>query len=144
MIARRRLRRRTARPGRDQRGSGTLLLCAAVAILLVLTWAGAIGGGYAVALHRVRGVADRAALAGAVAYASGTEPCPVARRQTDAESPAVMTGCRAVGDLRRYVVSVDISWPVATRAPGLPRTVHAVAHAGPSEAEVATAVGRAP
>ncbi len=129
---------------RDQRGSGTLLLCAAVAILLVLTWAGAVGGGYAVALHRVRGVADRAALAGAVAYATGSDACPAARRQTDAESRAVLTGCRTVGDLQRYVVSVDIAWPVATRVPGLPRSVHAVAHAGPGEVEVATAVGRAP
>lgn len=136
-------RARDRRP-KDQQGSGTLLLCATVAILLMLTWAGAVGGGYAMALHRVRGVADRAALAGAVAYATGTDPCPVARRQVDAEAPAVLAECRAVGDLQRYVVSVEVFRPVAIHVPGLPEDVRAVAHAGPGEVGVATAKGRAP
>ncbi|QGF22828.1 Rv3654c family TadE-like protein [Raineyella fluvialis] len=124
---------------KEQRGSGTLLLCGVGVILLVLTWVGAVGGAYAIALHRVRGAADRAALAGAVAYASGYPPCPAARRQVAAEAPAALTGCREVGDLHRYVISAEVQWPVATRVPGMPRSLSAVAHAGSGEASVARA-----
>ncbi|WOP19068.1 Rv3654c family TadE-like protein [Raineyella sp. LH-20] len=132
-------RRRT-----DQRGSGTALLASTVAILLVLAWAGLIGGTYALGMHRVRGIADRAALAGAAAYVTGADPCPAVRRQVEAEPPATLTGCRAVGDMYRYVVSVQVVRPVAIHLPGLPAEVGAVAHAGPGEAGRATVPGRMP
>lgn len=128
----------------DQRGSGTALLASTVAILLVLAWAGVIGGAYALGAHRVRGVADRAALAGAAAYVTGSDPCPAVRRQVEAEPPAAVTNCRAVGDMYRYVVSVQVVRPVTIHLPGLPTEVVAVAHAGPGEAGQATVPGRVP
>ena len=119
---------------KDQRGSGSLLMCAVVAVLLVITWVGAVGGAYAVALHRARGVADRAALAGAQAYAHGQEPCAAARRQVAADGvTGVLSGCRFVGDAYQYVISVTVARRVAAPVPGLPGSVRAAAFAGPVE-----------
>lgn len=117
---------------RDQRGSGTALLGAVVAVLLLVVWVGSIGGGYAVALHRARAMADRAALAGALAMAQGQDPCRAARAQTAAEEqPGRLAECRQVGDLYRYVVSVRAEYRVSPAFPGLPDSVGASAHAGP-------------
>lgn len=120
---------------KDQRGSGSLLMCAGVALLLVIIWVGVVGGAYAVAVHRVRGEADRASLAGALAHAHGQEPCAAARRQVAAEGVgAALSGCRFVGDTYQYVVSVTVVRRVTAPVPGLPGSVRATAFAGPVEA----------
>lgn len=120
---------------RDQQGSGTMLLCCVLAVLLLVTWVGAIGGSYAVAVHRTRGLADRAALAGALAYAQGREPCVAAREQMAIEAyAALLAGCRLTGDPYRYVVSITVEYGTDLAVPALPRTVRATAHAGPVEA----------
>lgn len=120
---------------RDQQGSGTMLLCCVLAILLLVTWVGAIGGSYAVAMHRTRGLADRAALAGALAYAQGREPCAAAGEQMAVEAhDALLAGCRLTGDPYRYVVSVTVEYGTDLAVPALPPAVRATAHAGPVEA----------
>lgn len=117
---------------RDQRGSGSLLLATTVVILLALLWVGVVGGTYAVALHRSRGAADRAALAGAVAFAQGNPACAAARAQVTLEgSAARLADCRGSGDLYQFVVSVQVEHAVSVRVPGLPSAVRATAHAGP-------------
>ena len=122
---------------KDQRGSGSLLMCAGVALLLVIIWVGVVGGAYAVALHRVRGEADRASLAGALAYAHGQEPCADARRQVAAEGVgATLSGCRFVGDAYQYVVSVTVVPRRTAPDTGRPRSVRAAPFAGPVDAGV--------
>lgn len=118
---------------RDERGSGSLLLSATVVTLGVVMWVGSIGGSYAVTLHRARAIADRAALAGAAAYAEGDRACPAVRRQVGEENrPVTVSECQATGDAYRYVVSVEVESPVPVKVVGLPRTVRAAAHAGPT------------
>ncbi|SDB80743.1 helicase/secretion neighborhood TadE-like protein [Raineyella antarctica] len=128
---------------RDERGSGTPLLLAALAVLIIVAWVGAVGGSYAIALHQARGVADRAALAGASAYANGADACQACRRQLAAEDPtAEMTDCRQSGDIQRYVVSVQLERPVGVSVPGLPRKVRTTAHAGPVTIGTGPGAGR--
>ncbi len=121
---------------RDERGSGSALLSATVVTLGVVLWIGAVGGSYAVTLHRARAVADRAALAGAVAYAKGDRACPAVRNQAGGENrPVTVSECQATGDAYRYVVSVEVESRVPVKVVGLPRTVRAAAHAGPTVVE---------
>lgn len=119
---------------RNQRGSGTLLLCGVLAVVLVVAWVGLVGGSYAVALHRTRGMADRAALAGARAFAQGQDPCRVAESQLAVEAyDNLLSSCRRSGDRHRYTVSVTVGYPVGLSVPGLPDKVQATAHAGPAK-----------
>jgi secretion/DNA translocation related TadE-like protein len=69
-------------PGRTtqsgEQGAATVLVTAAVAVLLVLTWGGLTVAAVISAMHRSRAAADLAALAGAGAWAqgvSGTSAC---------------------------------------------------------------------
>lgn len=115
---------------RDEAGSAGVLLCLALVVLLVVTAVGAVGGAYAVALHRTRAAADQAALAGSLVRSQGHDPCPAATRHV-ADDPATdVVSCRLVGDAYRYVVSVTVERDVATTLPGLPGAVRATAHAG--------------
>lgn len=115
---------------RDEHGSAGLLLCGALLVLLVACGLGAVGGSYAVALHRTRAMADQAALAGSLVRTQGQEPCPAAERHVAGDPATVVVSCRFVGDTYRYVVSVTVERAVATALPGLPRAVRATAHAG--------------
>lgn len=116
---------------KDQHGSGSLLLCVAMVVLLVVGWFGAVGGSYAVALHRGRAAADQAALAGALAVARGQDGCRSAADQLEFAEASSLVDCRSVGDAYSYVVSVTVERKVATSIPGLPDALRVRAHAGP-------------
>ena len=66
------------RPGRDERGSGTLLVVGVMAVVGVVALMATVAAVYLVVGHRAHGAADLAALSGAAAYAEGRPPCPAA------------------------------------------------------------------
>ncbi len=106
-----------------------------IVLLGVLMWAGMIGGAYAVAMHRARGLADLGALAGADAFDRDGEACPAARRQVaEQSSQASVSWCRTAGDSVTFVVAVTVEVPVRVVLPGLPPLVRATAYAGRPEA----------
>ncbi|GAB3625153.1 hypothetical protein GCM10027418_32400 [Mariniluteicoccus endophyticus] len=113
---------------RDERGSVTPLVAVTAVLLLAAGALVSLAVAYAAAQHRVRGVADLAAVAGAEAYGRGTA-CEVAARSARANGARVKT-CRAVGDWAEHVVTVDVAVAVGARFPGLPTEVSAVARAG--------------
>ena len=115
--------------GRDQRGSGTVLMAAVMSVVVALAAAATVVAGYLVSHHRARSAADLAALSGAAAYAPGEDPCDQARR-TARGNGARVTRCDQVGDPVDFVVTVRVVVEVRVRSPGLPRRVEAEAHAG--------------
>ncbi|GGB75803.1 hypothetical protein N798_13355 [Knoellia flava TL1] len=115
---------------RDERGSGTVLVTAAVAVLLLLGIAGLHVGAAATAAHRARSAADLSALAAAIALQEGSaEPCGRAVLLAGRNSARVVDCGLGPGDsvLVRVTTDVDLSWP------GLPRTATASARAGPDD-----------
>jgi secretion/DNA translocation related TadE-like protein len=121
--------RRWVAGGRDQRGSGTVLMAAVMAVVVALGAVATVVAGYLVGHHRARSAADLAALSGAAAYAQGEDACAEARR-TARRNGARVARCDQVGDPVDFVVTVRVVVPVAVRSPGLPRQVEAEAHAG--------------
>lgn len=117
---------------RGERGSGTLLMVGVMSVVGIFFGVALLVSGYLLAAHRARGAADLAALSGAGAYQQGRDPCEQAARTARANA-ARITGCDQVGDPVDFVVSVSIAVDVRTRVPGLPRTVPARAHAGPTQ-----------
>jgi len=117
-------RRRPYRSGRDRqdRGSASIWLLCAGAVVIAVGLAGALAAAAATARHRAQAAADLGALAGArYAVAGGAVACAHAGAIVEANG-ARMTGCHLDGlDL---VVIVEL--PVA----GL-GTVHGTARAGP-------------
>jgi len=91
--------------GRNERGSGTVLMMTVVMIAAVvafmcaclLTWFGCV--------HRARAAADLAALAGAEAYASGGNACAAAKL-TAASNNAKMTACKVDSNGVQFIVRV--------------------------------------
>jgi secretion/DNA translocation related TadE-like protein len=114
---------------RDQRGSGTVLMAAIMAVVVALGAAATIVAGYLVGHHRARSAADLAALSGAAAYAQGEDACAEARSAAR-RNGARTTRCDRVGDPVDFVVTVRVVVEVPVRSPGLPRRVEAEAHAG--------------
>lgn len=111
----------------DERGSGTVMALAVIAVVLSLGL-GAIGLIQAQgASGRARSAADLAALAGATALSSVIspgDPCATAGRVAQANG-ARLTSCRISGE----DVSVDVVVPVSVL--GLARQAGASARAGP-------------
>ncbi|CAN7200895.1 Rv3654c family TadE-like protein [Knoellia sp. LjRoot47] len=114
---------------REERGSGTVLVTAALGVLLVVILAGVQVASAAVAAHRARAAADLAALAGATALQQGTaDPCS---RASDlaTRNGARLTSCRMeTAESLRVRVAKD----VPGRWPGVPRVATASARAGPA------------
>lgn len=115
--------------GRDQRGSGTVLMAAIMAVVVTLGATATLVAGYLVSHHQARAAADLAALSGAATYARGEDPCEEARRVAR-QNGARATRCSRVGDAVDFVVTVRVVVEVRVRSPGLPRLVEAQAHAG--------------
>lgn len=113
---------------RGQRGSGTLLVVAVLAVVLALAAALSVLAGYAAAGHRARAAADLAAVSAATAYSTGGDACTVAaelaRRNGAALQRCVVTGAG------QFVVTVEVSVAVTAVLPGLPRSVVTRAYAG--------------
>lgn len=115
--------------GRDQRGSGTVLMAGVMSVVVALAAAATVVAGYLASHHRARSAADLAALSGGAAYAQGKDPCEQARR-TAHDNGARVTRCDQIGDQFDFVVTVRVAVQVRVRSPGLPRRVEAEAHAG--------------
>lgn len=113
---------------RDERGSATPMVLVAGVLVLALGAMVAVLVAYAAAQHRVRGVADLSAVAGAGAYAGG-QPCVVAARVAQANG-ARLERCSATGDAVDHVVQVEVSMTVGRPGRGLPDRLRAAANAG--------------
>ena len=120
---------RSSAARRGDRGSGTVLMAAVMAVVVTLGAAATVVAGYLASHHRARSAADLAALSGAAAYAGGEDACAEARR-TARRNGAQVTRCDQVGDPVDFVVTVRVVVEVRVRSPGLPRKVEAEAHAG--------------
>ena len=106
--------------------SAVILLGAAVMTAVTVVVVGWLG-----CVHQARAAADLAALAGANARVEGGSPCDVAG-DTAARNGGNLISCSINGGYRSFVVKVSVG--VALR-PGLaagPRSVAAVAAAGPA------------
>ncbi|MFW5472644.1 Rv3654c family TadE-like protein [Knoellia sp. CPCC 206450] len=114
-----------------ERGSGTVLVVAAVAAVLLLGIAGLQVGAAASAAHRARAAADLSALAAASALQEGgADPCGRAAHLARRNSARVVDCLLRPDDsvLVRVTTDLDLAWP------GLPRTAVASARAGPGDA----------
>ena len=124
------------RPGhdlrRDERGGGSMLMLGVCVVVIMFGYVAMIICGYAIAAHRAPAAADLAALSGATVAIQGGNPCDAASSNARAHL-AEITSCERVGDQIDFVVSVTASVATATRVPGLPDRVTAVAHAGSEE-----------
>ncbi len=111
------------RPG--ERGAATVLVVAMVAVVLVVGVAVAAATGLLVAHRRAQAAADLAALAAAVAWRRGDDPCAAAEHVA-AGNGARLTRCDRLG--------ADVVVRVAVRAPGdppWPAELVGAARAGP-------------
>ena len=115
---------------RSELGSATALMVGIMGVVVALSSAVLVIAGYAVGYHRARAAADLSALSGAVAFQQGREPCAQAA-VTAKQNGARVVRCDQVGDAVDFVVTVRVSVGADMRLPYLPRTVAAVAHAGP-------------
>lgn len=104
---------------------GILLVVMAVSVAAIVI------SGYLLGGHRAKSVADLAALSGAAAVLSGGDGCAAARALAARQAVAV-TACDQVGDQIDFVVTVRATVRVANVPPGLPRSISAVGHAGPT------------
>ena len=95
------------RPGRDGRGSASVLVAGLLGVLVVLSGAALLVAGFAVAHHRARAAADLAAVSGATVFGQGADACRQARRSARDNGATVMS-CEQVGDQIDYVVSVRV------------------------------------
>ena len=115
---------------RDERGSGTVLVTAALGVILVLTAAAIQLGAAAGAAHRARAAADLAALAGASALQQGSgDPCSRASELATRNGAHLLSCTLGVAESLRVRVGTDVpgGWP------GIPRVATATARAGPAD-----------
>ena len=115
----------------DERGSGTVLVTAAVAVVLLVGLAALQVGAAASAAHRARSAADLSALAAARDLQKGrADPCGRAGLLAGRNSARVVhCSLRPDGTvLVRVTTDLDLAWPF------LPRTAVASARAGPDDA----------
>lgn len=114
----------------DERGSGTVLVVAAIGLVVVLSLAGIQLGAAAGAAHRARSAADLSALGGAAALQQGAgDPCAGAL-ELAARNGARLVAC-AVGPAESVLVRVSAD--VRGAWPGVPRSASASARAGPAD-----------
>ncbi len=133
---------------RDERGSGTVLTIAAIAVLVSLATVLTIGGGYLIAWRKAAGSADLAALSAATAARSGgfgggsstSGPAVGVTREESrricavAREAARLNGvrldeCTARGVQPAVVVAVQVSFFVTPPVRGLPKRLPAKAWA---------------
>jgi secretion/DNA translocation related TadE-like protein len=114
----------------SERGSASVLMIGMMGIVVALSSAALLIGGYATGYHRARAAADLSALSGAAAFQQGGDACAKVG-QTARQNGARVDRCDVVGDAIDFVVTVRVSVAARTRVPQLPRTVAAEAHAGP-------------
>jgi secretion/DNA translocation related TadE-like protein len=110
-----------------QRGAGTVLLAAVIAVMMVITAVGVLIGVFATAQRQAANAADLAALSGAAGYVRGEDPCAVARRVA-ADNGVELATCRLSGDSLDFVVVVTVERRLHSAV--LPPTVAASAQAG--------------
>lgn len=115
----------------DQReaGSASVLIAAAMGVVVLLGSAALIVTGYSVAFQRARASADLVALSAATTRGSGGDACSSAARIARQNFTRLIS-CTQVGDADDYVVSVEVEVALLARVPGLPTAVTARAHAG--------------
>ena len=86
-------------------------------VLALLTVLGVTAGAALFAQHRLAGVTDLVALAGATAHQRSQTPCDSAGRAADAND-VTLASCDVVGDDEEFVVSVEatmrINWGPVT------------------------------
>lgn len=100
---------------RSDQGSGTVLVVAAVSVVLTVTMAALVLGSAVVGSHRARSAADLGALAGARSAQSGspgTKPCAEAARVARANG-ATVSSCSLVGVDVWLAVTVP-AWPTGS------------------------------
>ncbi|KRE42427.1 Rv3654c family TadE-like protein [Knoellia sp. Soil729] len=117
-----------------EQGSGTVLVVAAIGVLLVLATAGFQLGAAATAAHRARAAADLSALAGATARqggGGGGVPCALVADVAARNGADVIACSLGVGES----VTVRVSVEVSTHWPGVPDRAVASARAGPGDAQ---------
>lgn len=114
--------------GREE-GSGTVLVVAAVGVLLILSIAGLQVGTAASAAHRARAAADLSALAAASAIQAGQgDPCGRASDLASRNGARLVECAVAAGEsvVVRVSIGVTLAWP------GVPDSAEASARAGPA------------
>jgi secretion/DNA translocation related TadE-like protein len=107
-----------------------VLIAGILGVVVALSSAALVIAGYAVGYRRARAAADLSALSAAAAFNSGRDPCAQAGRMAR-QNGARVDACSRVGDAVDFVVTVRVSVLTRNRFPHLPRSVVAVAHAGP-------------
>lgn len=116
------------RPG-SERGAATFVMLGVLAVVISLAMAGMILGAYVVAIHRAKTAADLAALSGAAEFERGGSACPVVRKTAE-RNDATLVSCDQVGDQLDFVITARVRVTIGRTAPGLPRSVEAIAYAG--------------
>jgi len=114
-----------------ERGSATVLMLAAVGVLLLVGVGGLAVSSAVAAMHRARAAADLGALAAAGALARGLpgqEACAAGLRVVRANAASAQA-CRPAGD---GSVTVVATAPAGLRLSGLAWTARAVGRAGPA------------
>ncbi len=94
----------------EERGSGTLLMFAAVVLIGALAAAGIAVAGVWVAIQRVQAAADLVAVSAAAAQAGGQDACVAAGRLARANQ-VELRDCSIAGDLIDFAVTVTIAAP---------------------------------
>ena len=112
-----------------ERGSGTVLVAGVVLVLMAVTTALLVIGGYILAADRARGAADLVAVSAAAEQSDGGDGCRVAARLAQRNGVGLVR-CVVAGDSLDFVVSVTVRQPVRLRLPLLPNGVPATSHAG--------------
>ncbi|WP_198671546.1 Rv3654c family TadE-like protein, partial [Desertihabitans aurantiacus] len=116
----------------DERGGGTGLTVAVLAVVLLVGGV-VVGVGAAVLATAVtRDHADLAALAGARAVREGGDACTAAE-QTARQNGARVLDCEVAGDEWQFVVTAEVAQPIGLEVGGRALELRAVAHAGSSE-----------
>ena len=93
--------------GRNERGSGTVLMMTVIMIAAMVAFVCACLLAWFGCVHRARSAADLAALAGADAYASGGNACAAAK-QTAAINQAKLTTCKVDSNGIQFIVRVTV------------------------------------
>jgi len=115
--------------GSGERGSGTVLVAGVVFVLMAVTAAILVVGGYLVAADRARGAADLVAVSAAAEQAGLGPGCRVAAGIARLNGVELVR-CVVEGDSLDFVVTVTVRQPVRVRLPLLPGEVLATSHAG--------------
>lgn len=111
-----------------ERGSGTVLVIAAIAVLVLVGSAGLTLAAATVTSHRAAAAGDASALSAAMTRQGGGDGCEVARRIA-ARNSAELAQCREDPD---ESVTVNVTVPLTGALAGF-GAVHARARAGPVE-----------